>query len=444
MARKVFITFLGTSNYVATKYELNKCKSSIVRFIQQALIELVCKDWTEDDCIKVFYTQKSYECNWVDGGHKRFNEDEANERLGLESVLNRMNLKMKVETFMIEDDLEIWSMFDKIYSSLDQNDHIYLDVTHAFRSIPLFSVVLLNYARFMKDTTLSAIYYGAFEKLGSISDVLKKQKEDRIAPIIDMTGLVQLQDTNVAASNFIEYGKLGRLGKDWNMVYKHVDKKGQKALEKLKEGLKSLDDYILTCRMQFIENGVYYKTILDNIRIAQKSMLSPEKKLLWKIKMELDNYGFKPTKTSDNIEAAIKWASEYRMLQQAYTLGQEYIITKVCNLLRDINPYSVDVKNSDKRFREFVSGILGITLNNGVYEYRGELENFSGLADRLLYNQNYSWIQSIKIHYEVLRSYRNSLNHAKRNPIDVEVCKNEFDEAYNASMNIIKQVSGES
>lgn len=45
MVRKVFISFLGTNNYVETHYELNGKVSKPVRFIQEALISSICKKW---------------------------------------------------------------------------------------------------------------------------------------------------------------------------------------------------------------------------------------------------------------------------------------------------------------------------------------------------------------------------------------------------------------
>lgn len=42
---------------------------------------------------------------------------------------------------------------------------------------------------------------------------------------------------------------------------------------------------------------------------------------------------FKPEPSDENIKVAISWAFEYGMIQQAYTLGQEYIISCVAKNL---------------------------------------------------------------------------------------------------------------
>jgi hypothetical protein len=59
MARKVFISFLGTGNYLQTRYEMGDYISSPTRFIQLALIDYICLDWCENDRIFIFYTEKS-------------------------------------------------------------------------------------------------------------------------------------------------------------------------------------------------------------------------------------------------------------------------------------------------------------------------------------------------------------------------------------------------
>lgn len=95
MARKVFISFLGTNNYLQTHYELNGKHSPVVRFIQQALIGFLCKDWTENDSILIFYTggaNGAYVKNWLDNGQTFFNEDEQIEKVGLHTNIAKYEI----------------------------------------------------------------------------------------------------------------------------------------------------------------------------------------------------------------------------------------------------------------------------------------------------------------------------------------------------------------
>lgn len=439
MARKVFISFLGTNNYLQTHYELNGKHSPAVRFIQQALIGFLCKDWTENDCVLIFYTggtNGSYVKNWLDNGQTFFNEDEQIEKVGLHTILQNMKFPMKIESYEIAEGFseeDIWSIFDCVYDKLQEGDEIHFDVTHAFRSIPLFSTVLFNYTRFMKNTKLISIHYGAFEKLGPVRDVKSIPLDKRIAPIVDLTSLVDLQNTNVAAGNFIEFGKVGTIAGQLDVILSPVTKAQRKsymAIRCLKEELEKLDSYILTCRMGDIRKGKYIKIIVEQFNKAMQSdkLLSSEKLLLEKIKENLN--AFKGEDTEENVHAAVQWAARYGMLQQAYTLGQEFIITKVCGLLEEYNPYSDD-KRGQKNFRLYIGSILGIADNA---QYEGELAKYGELTDELLAMNR---IRKLREYYNVLRLNRNSLNHAKGGNKNADDLKRDFDMAYQECIRVL-------
>jgi CRISPR-associated protein (cas_TM1812). len=62
MARKVFISVLGTGFYGSCKYNevSNKFESSDTRFIQTATLEyLSAKEWQDDDLILILLTKQS-------------------------------------------------------------------------------------------------------------------------------------------------------------------------------------------------------------------------------------------------------------------------------------------------------------------------------------------------------------------------------------------------
>ena len=70
MARKVFISFLGSNNYLETYYSFEGKKSEHpVRFIQEDLVKRLCNEWTKDDRILIFCTDDSKTKNWLNDGH---------------------------------------------------------------------------------------------------------------------------------------------------------------------------------------------------------------------------------------------------------------------------------------------------------------------------------------------------------------------------------------
>lgn len=447
MGRKVFISFLGTNNYLQTRYILGEKKSPAVRFVQQALIGFLCEKWTEEDCVMIFYTKEACKRNWEDGGQG--NNVSEIEKMGLCSSLKRMNLRMKIEDYEIAEGFseeDIWSIFDCIYDKLQENDLIYFDVTHAFRSIPLFSTVLFNYARFMKNTKLVSIYYGAFEKMGPAFKVKEEipNPDDREAPIVDLTSLAELQTTNIAAGNFMEFGKVGTIAEQLNAVA-DSDTKSSKTLEAiriLKKELANLDDYILTCRMDKIKQGTYIKNIKERFNVVMQSgqLRNSEKLLLKKIEANLEL--FESRVTENNIHAAVEWALQYGMLQQAYTLGQEYIISKTGNLLMEKQEYAglVDAYRQNRGgLMGYVRGILGIAENDITVreKYKDELGKHQDETYALLRQE---WIIELRREYNILRINRNILNHAKRSDKNTALFRQEFDIAYHNCIEKLKNI----
>jgi CRISPR-associated Csx2 family protein len=279
MARKVFISFLGTNNYLETYYSLNDFKTSHpVRFVQEALIDFLCKDWEEDDAILIFCTNDAKKKNWVDNGQK--NVSSEIEKKGLKGILLNKKLNPQIpddETMVISEgfsEKEIWKIFETVYKKIEPKDEIYFDVTHAFRSIPLFSTILFNFSRFLKQTKLVSVHYGAFEKLGPAFEVKNIPIENRIAPIIDLTSLIDLQEITSLTNNFVELGKIGNLGNiisnpdTSDTLTQNQKNRISEAIKVLKKNIDLLDSYISTNRMADIRKGKYAKEILDSLNIV--------------------------------------------------------------------------------------------------------------------------------------------------------------------------------
>lgn len=72
MARKIFLSVLGTGFYEKCKYKKDDFLSSETRFIQQAMLEYHdVKSWTEDCVVCILLTNKAKEANWIVRGNER-------------------------------------------------------------------------------------------------------------------------------------------------------------------------------------------------------------------------------------------------------------------------------------------------------------------------------------------------------------------------------------
>ncbi|MDR0753771.1 MAG: TIGR02221 family CRISPR-associated protein, partial [Prevotellaceae bacterium] len=197
MNRKIFLSFLGTNDYVECVYSYKDYHSAVVKFVQSALIDMCCKEWGKDDEILIFTTEEALNKNW--------------EKLGQECKA-RISMK-NIDIPNGKDEEEIWKIFEIIYNQLENNDELYVDITHSFRSIPLLASSLLQYAKSLKNISVQAIYYGAFDTLGNARDIKIRipNPTDRIVPIFDLNAFSKIQDWSVAANDFICYGNTQRL-----------------------------------------------------------------------------------------------------------------------------------------------------------------------------------------------------------------------------------------
>jgi len=414
MARKVFISFLGTSNYVECFYQFNDEKSIPVRFVQEAIIRHLCKDWTEEDRIFIFCTsgnkpesKGSKESNWLDNGHNKiFSEIE---KIGLEHRLKNLkaeiNLKAQYEEIDIEagfSEDEIWSIFNTVYSKLDKDDQIYFDVTHAFRSIPLFSVVLFNYSKFMKSTQLVEILYGAFEKLGPAHEVRKIPVEERVAPIIDLTNIVRLQEYNQIASNLKYFGRTGTIS---DLILNNSEEEVDETVKEFCNSIKELDEYIETIALNNIQNGGFIIRFRNNFKNVKKKikLAKPILNILEDLNQRTKNFVAK--KDFKNIEETIEWTINHEMLMQMYSLSQEAVCFKLAELFRPKRPKKLEAR----KYREFMASILGMPEDDFINKKWGySLTKYPGLADYVACHQI---VKSLRPSYEKIRKKRNSLDH---------------------------------
>ena len=449
MKRKILLSFLGTNNYVQTFYELKgqKCPQP-VRFIQEALVELVCKDWTKDDHIYVFCTggkTGSYELNWKDGGQENVESDV--EKIGLESRLKTVCESVPFEQVEICEGFsseEVWQMFQTIYGVIKDGDEIYLDITHAFRSIPLFSTVLMNYARYMKHTSVQAVYYGAFEKLGQSWQVKKMPMEERVAPIVDMSDVIQLQQINGTASSLTEFGRIGKLGEDL-LQHSGFEEYGtaRNCIEEIGKAAFNLEGYIQSNSVPKIEEGKYMLQIRNNLEILQNSRLpEPIKDVVLKLVDELKE--FVPEKSKQNIEAAINWTRKYKMLVSALTLSQEYIKTLCVEHFSSLLPYhqqiTPDMTNGQRNKlenndRDFISACMAISQKDiDARNFKKVLEPYKNVAMNIL---NEEFTQKVRSYYRELTTARNHVNHGKNNRSFAKLLQT-FDNNYPPCLEYIK------
>lgn len=355
MARKVFISVLGTGYYDACKYIKGSFCSTETRFIQQATLEYlkVCNNWVTKnadgevvDRIIILLTDGAKETNWHKSIVKRFNRKTETEEPyeGLEQILDNMHLPCPVETLSIPDgksEEEMWTIFNTVYNALKPNDELYFDLTHSFRYLPMLVLVLGNYAKFLKGVKVNHISYGNYEARDTATNE---------APLMDILPLTMLQDWTFAAADLIQNGNIKKLQelKENNALVPLLRERGKKNIDRrMAEGY--LDAYIDSlrnflndmklCLSPNILNGVTINQIKDcheQVSEAFEKVIAPIPPIISKIQKSLQNFETTNTMYPESLRngyEAAKWCYDHQLYQQAVTILDENITTDFCQRL---------------------------------------------------------------------------------------------------------------
>ena len=279
MARKVFISFLGTNNYTPCNYyTANGSFVNNIKYVQEATMNEFCNDY---DAFVFFLTNEAKEKNWI--GESGLNNRLKNygDKIIVKDIPSGFNLT------------EIWEIFDIVYKEINENDVLVFDITHAFRSLPMLGMVLINYLKAVKNVEINGVYYGAFEALGPQYLVKEMPVEERNVEILDLIGFSLLQEWTIAANNFYEFGNVEKLSDLVNKQIKPIlaESKGKDAdANLLRSFIKPLPDIfsdIATVRAFELYKSDRYNTIKKALKEIDSTNMPQLKPLLKKIEEKI-------------------------------------------------------------------------------------------------------------------------------------------------------------
>ncbi len=330
---KVFLAFLGTNDYLPCNYQYEGLGTiENVRFIQEAIIQLFCQDWTSEDKALIFLTPDARLKNWQDDGHFRNNVQLKRE--GLKRRLEKLNLPLKVIDIDIpigKSESEIWEIFEAIFKNIQENDEVIFDITHAFRSIPMLAIIALNYARILKSIKILGVFYGAFEALGNFRQAAQIPLKDRTAPILNLTSFIGLFEWTNVLNYFLNSGDasliLEKTKEDTQPILKETKGKHESAsnIKKFCNKLNYLTELIRTCRGYALIT-YDFNELRQYLQKNQGSIIRPLNPLLEKISLKLKDF---KTNSISNGYNAVKWCIDHNLIQQGFTLLQETLISEL-------------------------------------------------------------------------------------------------------------------
>jgi CRISPR-associated Csx2 family protein len=228
MARKVLISFVGTGPISKNEHGNRIYKTVKYKFkdqiIETSFVASALGEFLNVDTYYLFGTMKSM---WEEVYDKflsinRLNIDEnywmeLSERCGeganhlsqldksvfnnIETVLGNESKIFPIHYGLNQQEIETnFSIFVDAMNSLEDGDEIFLDITHSFRSLPLFATTALSFIRDVTDKKVqfAGIYYGMLEA--------GKEFEDQIVPIVDLSYISELQIWIKGAYSFYHFG----------------------------------------------------------------------------------------------------------------------------------------------------------------------------------------------------------------------------------------------
>ncbi|GAB6091548.1 TIGR02221 family CRISPR-associated protein [Spirochaeta dissipatitropha] len=398
------ITFLGTGNYELTSYSMNGAVIECVSFVQQAIISMA-KDCflSEDDEIVIFVTAQAR--------HK--NLEKLLQCLTEISQADYLRFSTKVVDIpMCTNETEIWELFEQLCKVVRTESVVHVDITHAFRFMPMLAIVFLDYARMVLSASVGHIWYGAFEA---------KCSNNGISPILDFSSFADLQQWNSAVDSFLNAGDakllLPVLDKKLRVLLAHESTRSLavRQQQNLAKQLTAFTENIRAVRGEALYQGKEFTRInqsIEDLITEIDAVQPPLKRLLKAIRNKIN--GFQTDSLVNGIAAA-RWCAEHDLLQQGITILQETHISLVLD--------SVGLDYSEKGARNIVGSLMRfmcggktpLTLEDASNKI---IESKDNQAERQQALQVISVIVSSPVFYSLgslysdLRLTRNDINHA--------------------------------
>ena len=207
---------------------------------------------------------------------------------------------------------ELWEILKKILEEVEfEGKEVHIDITHAFRSIPIFVFTVVNLVSKVKNAKVEGVYYGMFEA----------RKDDRV-PVVNLMPIVRLNDFVDSFVAFKNYGDgsvvaeliretkpRGDLNRLANMLDSFSKAVGFTALEFIGKKARSVADIL--SRIESFPKELHALELLRDAFLETSRTLTEEGPL-WKRHMKV-----------------VRWLFEKRRYSQALIALEEVVITGV-------------------------------------------------------------------------------------------------------------------
>lgn len=355
----LLVTVLGTGHYCPVVYEWQDGRA--VRRYETDLFPLALVDWLQPDSVLVLLTPEA-----ATSQHWERLQTELGPRVSAVAIPSGRT------------ESELWELFSALESAVPEGVELVLDVTHGFRSLPLFAAVAALLLRRLRGVHLRAILYGAYEA---------RDKERNVAPVFDLTTLVDLADwlSGIEAFERSGDGRLlaQRLRELHGTAYRHRGNQLPQHLARIASQLESFSEAVRLNRpLDALASADKLRARLADANAELERWARPFALLAAGLAAELRDLAHPRPKELDEANlraqlALIEYALEKGLVLQAVTLAREWLVS--WELARYL-PERSD-RWTSREAREEAEG----KLNKGAQALKDGSSVATQLADRELY-----------------------------------------------------------
>jgi len=424
-----FLSFLGTGDYVDCHYVFEKGSASEfcsppVKYTQEAVLRMLKHENKEVEKIVIFLTSDARSKNWEGEGKLK----ERLQNIGYDASKIQ---EVDVPNGFNRD--QLLDIFEKFIAAVESDSRIIMDVTHAFRSLPLLSITSLNYLKSLKNVEIEGIYYGAFEALGSPKEVREMPLEERKAEMIDLLVLNTLQEWAAAVRTLVQYGNpdylIALTEEEINPILAQTKGQDEVAAD-LRQVVNFIEKAFEAVRFVRLQN-IYEMKGADKANEAlervlnKKGVLPPLRPVLEELKNLIGN--LKPN-SLDNAWVVLDWCSKY----QWYAIGVNLLYEHVLSVILHAHGKNY----SEKHLREHLSKAFHIK-----YKETEEEDSGTKLVKEMLAWEELNKKELLDWYAQQLSDLRNDVQHAgmRSNPRKSDNIPKEFNEFLKKAKDYLKK-----
>ncbi len=247
--------------------------------------------------------------------------------------------KTKIEVITIPEgksEAELWEIFNQLADSVEDEECILFDITHAFRFLPLLSLTMITYIRLVKPSvTIEKIIYGAYGGTDS--------------QIIDLTLFLDLMSWIDAVSTFKSSGDLSKVSEllenRHNEVRRQANPSDHEAdmpvsMSKLAKLMRNASQGLKFNRLEQVQkDSAISVQLLKNTESEIKRWAQPFSRLIDSVVAELEPLSVNcqiDVKDDHNLQAQyrhILWYEGKKQFTHVFLLAREWLVSVSCKLM---------------------------------------------------------------------------------------------------------------